>query len=167
MLVREIRRRKRVEATLRDSRARLDLALNSASMGAWHWDLGEDRRVFDDQACYLLGIDRAKFTGTADEFFAAVHPDDREMLKAALARTVEQNVPYEPEYRAVWPDGSVHHIAARGQLVWQDASDKPERIDGLIWDITERKQAEVELADDSSALLYGLFKPVRCHLACE
>ena len=44
------------------------------------------------------GIDPAEFTGTADEFYKAVGLDDREMLKAALARTIEQNVPYEVEY---------------------------------------------------------------------
>ncbi len=114
-------------------------------MGAWHWNLVENRRAFDDQACHLLGIDPARFTGAADEFFGAVHPDDREMLKAALARTIEQDVPYETEYRAVWPDGSVHYIAARGRLVRHDASNKPERINGIIWDITERKRAEETL----------------------
>jgi ABC-type amino acid transport substrate-binding protein len=65
LLVREVQKRKHVEATLRESKAQLDLALQSASMGAWHWDLVEDRRYFDDQVCYLLGIEPAKFTGTA------------------------------------------------------------------------------------------------------
>ena len=101
----DVTERKQAEERLKESRARLDLALQSASMGAWHWDLIEDRRFFDDQTCSLLGIEPATFTGAADEFFGAVHPDDREMLKAALARTIEQDVLYEPEYRAVWPDG--------------------------------------------------------------
>jgi PAS domain S-box-containing protein len=145
LVFRDITERKRTEERLRESRARLDLALQSASMGAWHWDLVEDRRSFDDQVCHLLGIEPAGFTGTADEFFGVVHPDDREMLKAALARTIEQDVPYEPEYRAVWPDGSVHYIAARGRLVRHGMNNKPERIDGIIWDITERKRTEEEL----------------------
>ncbi|MGA2109772.1 MAG: PAS domain S-box protein, partial [Syntrophorhabdales bacterium] len=142
MVLRDITERKLAEQALKESKARLDLALQSASMGVWYWDLVEDRRSFDDQVCHLLGIEPAAFTGTADEFFDAVHPDDREMLKAALTRTIEHDVPYEPEYRAVWPDGSIHYIAARGRLVRHDASNRPERINGIIWDITERKQAE-------------------------
>jgi len=114
-------------------------------MGVWHWDLAQDRRYFDDQACYLLGIEPAAFTGTGDEFFRVVHPDDREMLRAALAGTIEQDLSYEPQYRAVWPDGSVHHIAARGKLVRNEASDRPERINGIIWDVTERVNAEQAL----------------------
>jgi PAS domain S-box-containing protein len=141
----DITGRKKMEQALRESKARLDLALQSASMGVWHWDLVEDRRFFDDQVCRLLGIEPATFTRTADEFFDVVHPEDRETLKAALARTIERDVPYEPEYRAVWPDGSVHHIAARGRLVRNDANGTPERINGIIWDITERVNAEEAL----------------------
>ena len=76
--------RKRVEEELRINQSRLDLALRSAHMGVWHLDMVENRRSFDDQVCHLLGIDPAKFTGTEEEFFNAVHPDDRELLKAAM-----------------------------------------------------------------------------------
>jgi PAS domain S-box-containing protein len=112
-------------------------------MGVWQWDLIKDRRFFDDQVCRLLGIDQAKFTGTADEFFNAVHPDDREVLKAALARAIGQDVPYETEYRAVWPDGSVHYIIARAKL-FRDPTGQAVRVKGLAWDFTERKRAEEE-----------------------
>jgi PAS domain S-box-containing protein/putative nucleotidyltransferase with HDIG domain len=110
-------------------------------MGVWRWEIIENKRYFDAQLCHLLGINPATFTGTAEEFFEAVDPDDRETVKAALARTVEQDVLYEPEYRVVWPDGSVHYIAARGRLV-RDDQGRPLRINGIIWDITEGKQSE-------------------------
>lgn len=134
----------RADEALRVNQSRLDLALLSAHMGVWRLDLIEEKRIFDDQVCHLLGIDPTKFTGTAEEFHNAVHPEDRETLKAALARTIEQDVPYEEEYRALWPDGSVHYIAARGKLV-RDDNGQPVRVNGLIWDITERKQMEEEL----------------------
>jgi PAS domain S-box-containing protein len=108
----DITERRRAENTLRENQARLDLALRSADMGVWHWDIIENKRHFDDQACHLLGINPATFTGSAEEFFEAIHPDDRETIKAALARTMEQDVQYESEYRAVWPDESAHYISA-------------------------------------------------------
>ena len=144
-IVRDITERKRAEEALRENQSRLDLALRSAHMGVWQWDLIKDRRFFDDQVCRLLGIDPAKFTGTADDFFNAVHPDDREVLKAALAKTIRQDVPYESEYRGVWPDGSVHYIIARAKL-FRDETGQPVRVNGLIWDITEHKRAEEEKA---------------------
>jgi PAS domain S-box-containing protein len=129
---------------LRESQARLDHALRSAGMGAWHLDIPNDRRWFDEQVCYLLGIDPAAFTGAAAEFFEALHPDDRATVRRALTRTMEQGVPYETEYRAVWPDGSVHYIATRGKLA-RDEMGRPVRLNGLIWDISERKHMEEEL----------------------
>jgi PAS domain S-box-containing protein len=139
----DITERKRLEEELRENQSRLELALRSAHMGVWHWDLIKNKRFFDDQVCRLLGIDQAKFTGTAVEFFNAVHPDDREALKAALARTIGQDVPYETEYRSVWPDGSVHYIVARAKL-FRDKTGQPVRVNGLAWEVTERKRMEEE-----------------------
>ncbi|MGA2225926.1 MAG: PAS domain-containing protein [Syntrophobacteraceae bacterium] len=136
--------RKRVEAELRENQSRLDLALRSAQMGVWHLDLIENKRHFDDQVCHLLGIDPAKFTGTEEEFYKAVQPDDREMLKAVWDRTIELGVHYEAEYRVVWLDGSVHYLTARGNMV-RDDKVQPVKVNGLIWDITVRKCMEEEL----------------------
>jgi len=131
------------EDVLRTNKENLKLALRSANMGMWSWEIAADRRIFDGQVCALLGLDPAKFGGEAKEFMAAVHPDDREKIKAAMARTIEQSVPYQTEYRAVWPDGSVHDICARGRIVRED-SGRPLRVIGIVWDVTDRKRAEEE-----------------------
>jgi len=149
--IRDVTERKRAEHALHENMERLDLALRSAGMGVWHWEITENKRYFDDQVCHLLGINPATFTGAAEEFYGVVHPDDREMLKAALVRTVEKDVLYEPEYRAVWPNGSIHDITARGRLVCDDEG-RPIRINGIIWDITERKRAEETLKAERQRL---------------
>ncbi len=142
-MVHDITEHKLAEEKLRESQSRLDLTLKSAHMGVWYWDIIENRRWFDEQVCRLLGLDPAKFTGTAEEFFRVVHPDDYATVKTALARTIEQDEPYETEYRAVWPDRSIHYISARGKMV-RDGNGQPVRVNGIIWDITERKQMEQE-----------------------
>jgi len=139
------------DEALVENRARLDLALRSASMGVWHFDLIENARVFDEQVCRLLGLDHATFSGTAEEFFGVVHPDDVNSLKAALARTIEHSAPYEPEYRVASRDGSDHWVAARGSLV-RDQKGLPTRINGVLWDITDRKRAEHKLARQSERI---------------
>jgi signal transduction histidine kinase/CheY-like chemotaxis protein len=75
-----------------------------------------------------------------------VHPEDREKLKAAIARTLEHDVPYEPSYRVVWLDGSVHYITSRGRLV-RDDKGQPARIYGILWDITDQRRLEQELIE--------------------
>ena len=157
-IARDITEQKRAEAALRESREKLTLALRSACMGVWRLDLRDQQRHFDDQVCRCLGIDPARFAETEEEFFAAVHPDDRQELRDAMTQTLASGAPYEVEYRTVWPDGSLHFIAARGQ-VSRDAAGRPQWIDGLVWDITERKQAEAErqkfvsLADQSTEFI--------------
>ena len=133
--------RRTAEEVLRFNMTKLELALQSSKMGTWQFNIMENKRVFDNQVCLLMGIEPATFGGTAEEFFAMMHPDDREKVNAALQRTMEQDVPYEPEYRVVWPDGSIHHISARGKLL-QDDKGNAEMISGIIWDTTDSKLAE-------------------------
>ncbi len=140
----DITNRTRVEEALRESQATLDLALRSAQMGTWQWDVVADRRRFDDQSCRLLGLSPATFSGSAAEFFAVVHPDDREKLREAAARAIEEGAPYDPEYRTVWPDGSIHYVCARGGIA-RDPAGRPLRLDGIVWDISERRWAEEAL----------------------
>jgi PAS domain S-box-containing protein len=141
-------KRKQTEDALIVNKTKLDLSLQSSKMGVWEFNIVENKRSFDNQACSLLGIDPAMFGGSAEEFFAMVHPDDREKVKAVLKQAIERNVHYEPEYRAVWPDGSVHYITARGKLLHDDKGN-PQRINGVIWDITERKRLEEELKSNT------------------
>jgi PAS domain S-box-containing protein len=149
--VSDITEYKKSEDALRESEARLSHALQSASMGSWYWDIEEDKRYFDDQTFRLLGISPSTFTGKAEEFFSAIHPDDIGKVKAALARTMENDVPYEPEYRAIWPDGSTHYITARGRLV-RDDNGRPKKVRGIIWDVTEHKLTEESLCRNQALL---------------
>jgi PAS domain S-box-containing protein len=141
---RDVTERKQAEEELRDSKQQLDIAIEGAGMGAWHWDIVEDKRCFSDQACSLLGINTATFRGTADEFFAVMPPEDREAVKAALSRALDRDVPYESDYRTTWSDGSVHWITTRGKL-FRDKAGRPLRLSGVVWDVTARKRAEEEL----------------------
>jgi len=140
----DITARKLAEEKLRESGTRLELALASAGMGLWQWDIKTDKRYFDERVCELLGLSYKTFAGGADEFFSVVHPDDLQGLELDMRRTVETDALYHPEYRAIMPDGSVRHLAARGRLR-RDEKGAPWLIDGLLWDVTERKAAEAAM----------------------
>ena len=140
---REIDERKKAEAALLADRERLDLALSSSKMATFDWDIVNNERSWSDGVHSLLGTKPEAFTGSADEFFQIMHPEDRSTVQAALARAVETGQ-YETEYRAIWLDGSIHHIAARGK-VHRDTSGQAVLLTGVCWDITERKLMEEEL----------------------
>jgi PAS domain S-box-containing protein len=113
-------------------------------MGLWSIDILENKLYFDGQTCNLMGIDHGGFQGKPEEFFNAVHPEDREKVKKLLDDTIRNNVLYEPKYRAVWPDGTVHDICGRGKLI-RDSEDRALRIIGVVWDITEHRLMEESL----------------------
>ncbi len=73
-------------------------------------------------------------------------PDDLDGVRAALVKAVEQDALYEPEYRTIWPDGSIHQIASRGRLI-RDENGTPIRLNGIIWDITEQKRQKKRCAN--------------------
>jgi len=140
----DITERKRSEDALRESRERLDLALTSSKMATFDWDIVKNRRIWSDGVHNLLGTKPETFTGTTEDFFQIIHPADRSTVQAALARAVETTGDYKAEYRAVWPDGSIRHISARGKVHCDDAG-RAVMMTGVCWDITERKQIEESL----------------------
>jgi PAS domain S-box-containing protein len=140
----EIKEHRQAEEALRESRERLDLALLSSRMATFEWDIVKNKRTWSEGVHRLLGTKPETFTGATEEFFQVIHPEDRRAVQAALARAVETTGEYETEYRAVWPDDSIHHIAARGK-VHRDNAGQALRMTGVCWDITARKQAEAAL----------------------
>ncbi|MGZ6230469.1 MAG: PAS domain S-box protein [Syntrophales bacterium] len=160
-IVTDITERKKAEDALKESRARQELAIQSALMGSWVLDVVENRRDFDAQTSHLLGIDHATFKGSPDEFFRVVHPNDRDTVEAALIGSIKQDAPYESAYRVIRPDGSIRHIVARGRVI-RDQNRRPLKLIGIIWDDTEHKQAE-EALRTSHQILDGIINaiPVR------
>jgi light-regulated signal transduction histidine kinase (bacteriophytochrome) len=73
-----------------------------------------------------------------------IHQDDRQRLDQSVQNTLNLGVPYDIEYRVVWPDSSVHWIAAKGRA-YRSAQGVAEHMQGIVMDITERKTSEERL----------------------
>ena len=130
---------------------RLNLALQSARVGTWNWDVGDDLITWDDHIPLLFGRKTGTLPQLFDGFLEIVHPEDRDSVSRAVQRSVDEDVPYDTEYKVSWPDGSLHSLGARGK-VYRDEQGKPLRMTGVCWDITDRKRSEQVLATVNAQL---------------
>ncbi|UCE36564.1 MAG: PAS domain-containing protein [Thermoplasmata archaeon] len=78
-------------------------------------------------------------------FPSIIHPDDRKMVRETAHEAISKRVPYIIEYRIIRSDGNIRWVYEKGQGIFSDDGILL-WLDGAIFDITERKQAEEELA---------------------
>jgi PAS domain S-box-containing protein len=126
------------------SEERLRLALEAAKMGSWDWDVSSGKVTFSVTTESNFGLAPKSFGGTHQSFLCSVYPEDRELVIESLRAALEEGAKYDLEYRVVWPDGSVHWVASKGQL-YHNKIGKAVRMTGINMDITERKLAQEEL----------------------
>ena len=124
-----------VQDQLRAIDERLELASQSAGVGTWDWNIGEDDIVMDEQLHKLFGLQRGEFDGKLESFFQLLHPDDVASVSAKVAATVEQGVDYDADYRVIWPNQEIHYIRAKGR-VYLDEKGAPLRMTGVCWEVT-------------------------------
>ncbi|MGI3902384.1 MAG: ATP-binding protein [Janthinobacterium lividum] len=134
-----------------ENTARLHFAAEAGRLGIWEHNLRTDDLVTSGITRENYGRDRALPFSYA-EMVAAVHPGDREMRSAAYARSLDQDVEYDVEFRVLCPDGSTHWVHKRAQVL-RDHDGIAVRMAGVCQDVTVRREAEnrrlamVELAD--------------------
>jgi len=134
----------RAKAALRTSDERYLLALAGSTDGLWDWDLLSGTVFYSDRFREILGYSIKEFSGTIVSFRSRLHPEDAEAIWSAIERHLQERATYKVEYRLRTKSGEYLWFLARGQAIW-DAEGKAIRMSGSIQDITERKQAELDL----------------------
>jgi len=142
-VTRDVTARKKAEEDLRDSEEMVRMAVEAAEMGTWFWNVQRDEISWSDKFGALFGLtSNAKLTYKL--IIQVIHQDDRQRLDQSVQNTLNLGVPYDIEYRVVWPDSSVHWIAAKGRA-YRSAQGVAEHMQGIVMDITERKTSEERL----------------------
>ncbi|NJN30996.1 MAG: EAL domain-containing protein [Synechococcales cyanobacterium RM1_1_8] len=148
-LQREIGERRQAETLLLESEARLESILNSLEDVIW------SATADDLQLLYLNPAAAQVYGRSTQDFFASnrlwqrdvVHPDDR-ALRESFLELLRQEGHRGVEYRILRPDGEVRWLSDRARVIKNDRG-QVLRIDGIIYDITDRRRAEEKLAYDA------------------
>ncbi|MCH9000701.1 MAG: type II toxin-antitoxin system prevent-host-death family antitoxin, partial [Proteobacteria bacterium] len=144
-LLREIAERKKIEAELAQSEARLKRAQKLARIGDFVWDEVTDEAVYRSEVISdIYGLPLAELPRSFEETLKIVHPDDRDEVRKALAAAAAAHRAYHAEYRIVRPDGEIRHLRELSDPE-HDQNGTLVRSVGTIQDITEMKQTEERL----------------------
>jgi PAS domain S-box-containing protein len=134
------------------SEERLRLTLHSSGVSVWNWEFASDVVTAEGNSSSLFGYPAGEFPRTIVEFGELVHPEDRERVQKELAASVEHGTEYNTEFRVVWRDGSIHSMASSAKAYCDEAG-QPQRLTGVSWDVTARREAEEELRATSQKLV--------------
>ncbi|HEY9887544.1 MAG TPA: PAS domain-containing protein, partial [Candidatus Obscuribacterales bacterium] len=80
------------------------------------------------------------------EDWRLVHPHDRDRVNGEIVAAIAERRPFEVEYRIRHADGSVRWVMETGQPI-PDATGTVQLIDGVLTDITRRKESENRLQE--------------------
>jgi len=130
--------RQLADERLRESEARMRVALEAGALGMWEWDLEHQTWVYNDRWAEMRGYRPGEITPE----FADWHPDEEARLRslrdAAMNGALDA---YEVDYRTITRDGW-RWINARTKVIKRDERGRPLRIIGVQTDIHERRLAE-------------------------
>jgi C4-dicarboxylate-specific signal transduction histidine kinase len=145
------RKRRRVQAQLRQSEKTMQLAANAAQLVMWNWDIARDE-IWMSEGNQELASLMPPGPRSFGKFLGAIHEEDRDAVERAVRRALRDDGIYESEYRAVGADGITRWYAGRGRVEY--ANDAPRQLRGITLDITRRKEAELDAQHQRSELAH-------------
>ena len=80
------------------------------------------------------------------EFANIIHPDDREKMYVETIKAIEQNQPFQVEYRIIHKDGGIRWFWEQGSGV-RDKDGNIAAIEGYMTDITLQKEADANIRE--------------------
>jgi two-component system CheB/CheR fusion protein len=156
-VARDITERKAGEEALKLSEERHRIALQSAEMGAWDWDLQSNKIIWNEQQDNLLGIVKGKEEKNVDYFLDFVHPEEKQVVTDGLWASVNGSGVFHAEFRIIRKnDGETRWMNGYGRT----SGTPPVRIVGVMFDITGRKILEQQKDDFIGVASHELKTPV-------
>ena len=146
-LNKEIIARKKIEAALKNSTERLNLALRTFEEGIWDLNLEKGQAFFSDHFFSILGYTAEDFLSQPENLINLVHPMDRDLVKKAWDRLRNPfGKEEEIEIKVKERKGNWTWIWLKASVQERSSTDKrPLRIVGAATKIEKRKYAEQAL----------------------
>jgi diguanylate cyclase (GGDEF)-like protein/PAS domain S-box-containing protein len=156
---------KRVERALRESQARLDLALAASDLATWDWDIRSGRVNLSPHFGHMLGYQDGEVGDEVDNWVALVALEDRPRLRNQIVRHFKgELLLFEAEYRMRTKAGEWRWMQTVGRIVEQGPAGRALRMSGTHRDVTALKRTtdlvrKLSQAVDQSANMVTITDP--------
>jgi two-component sensor histidine kinase len=142
--------RDRSVQALRESEAKLHLALDAAELGIWRWEAGGTGEMHWDARCKALFGVPPNEPVTYEVWANCIPPEDRAHPEANIAQAIDPANPNDEtlcEYRVRHPDGPIRWVSSVGRAFFEPDPAAPTGrrlmfMAGAIRDVTETHMAE-------------------------
>ncbi|HEU4744202.1 MAG TPA: PAS domain S-box protein, partial [Anaerolineales bacterium] len=131
---------------LLESNIQLRRAEETGQVGSWVWYVPENSIVASEGLYQLMGLPVGSVGVNLDVLFQCIQPQDRERMQAIAQSALQKSGSFDAEFCIVRADGTVRSVYVRGES-WLDEQRNPLRLNGVLIDVTKRKQTEMQLAD--------------------
>lgn len=128
--------------------ARLQQACEIATMGYWSNDLTTSEIIWSDEIYKLFELNPDTFELTLNNIRACFHPDDQLKFDEEMHKVFESDTVVEGEHKIITGTGKIKWVLERIHLV-RDQNHNPIKLEGIVLDITKRKQNEQELIESN------------------
>ena len=140
------------EVSLRKSEERLSLAIVATRSSVWDIDLINGQIWWSAEFPTILGYAANELPMSSATLEDLIHPEDRaRVLAESLRHIAGETESYSNIYRLRAKDGHYLWVEDRATAL-RDAGGVALRLTGIIADVTERKQAELDLASERTIL---------------
>ena len=108
-------------------------------------------RYISPQIQDILGYPAARFYADGWNWLDIVHPDDREIAEETSRRVIDGH-PWDVDYRMIADHGRIVWMHLEGRTVERDDAGHPVRLQGIMMDVTSRKEREVRVDHEATQL---------------
>jgi PAS domain S-box-containing protein len=139
---------------------RYRIALQSAEMAAWDWNIIDDVIEWNEQHYVLLGLQPDTQKKKSADFFKSLYSEDKDFMELILKQAVTTTGIYKADFRIVRDDNKMVRWMSGYGKVMSYKDNAAIRMVGVMYDITERKQLEQQKEDFISIASHELKTPV-------
>lgn len=133
------------ELKLREALSRSEerhmLAISGSNDGLWDWDLCSNAFYFSAHCARMLGYDEGELAQSFTTLLALIHPDDFASVELKLHGHLQDNLPFDAEFRLRTKTNTDLWVRSRGRVV-RNTDGLAQRMAGSLTDITGQKRAE-------------------------